>query len=235
MSTTPQTNPAAQTPAKGRQPNGRFANGNSGGPGNPFARQVAALRKVILNRLTEEDLLAITEALLAKAKEGSVGAAKLLLAYALGKPASAPDPDRLDGQELKHFKDQVETVNEVHELAVEVGRVVDRRPGPAGISDDYSALMQEMVRCSEKYDNPVCLQAVANTLKESDTGEGARPVWTPPSTNPAMRVEERFGSYGFSPGSPGGNRWRVQREEIDTGHGVVLGRWAASPFRQRGT
>src|SRR5213076_864021 len=109
----------------GHEPNGRFARGNPGGPGNPFARQVAKLRQVILNRLTEEDLLAITEALLAKAKEGSVGAAKLLLAYGIGKPASAPDPDRLDGQELKHFKDQVETVNEVHELTGEVERALD--------------------------------------------------------------------------------------------------------------
>src|SRR5207244_2051551 len=82
----------------GHDAKGRFTHGNKGGPGNPYARQVAALRKVILNRLTEQDLLAITEALLAKAKEGSVGAAKLLLAYALGKPASAPDPDRLDGR-----------------------------------------------------------------------------------------------------------------------------------------
>src|SRR6266446_8255712 len=155
MSSPRPTEPAAQPPAtNGHEPNGRFARGNPGGPGNPFARQVAALRKVIINRLTEQDLLAITEALLARAKEGSVGAAKLLLAYGIGKPASAPDPDRLDGQELAHFKDQVETVNEVHELAVEVGRAVDRRPGPAGISDDYSALMQEMVRHSEQYDKP---------------------------------------------------------------------------------
>src|SRR5436853_162769 len=106
------TEPAAPTSANnGHEPNGRWAKGNPGGPGNPFARQVAALRKVIVNRLTEEDLLAITEALLAKAKEGSVSAAKLLLAYAIGKPASSPDPDRLDGQELKHFKDQVQAVN----------------------------------------------------------------------------------------------------------------------------
>ena len=177
------TDHAAQTPKSGHDAKGRWAKGNPGGPGNPFARQVARLRKIILNRLTEEDLLAITEALLAKAKEGSVGAAKLLLAYALGKPASSPDPDRLDGQELKHFKDQVEVVNDVHEMAREVGRAVDRRPGPAGISDDFSALMREMVCHSEQYDNPVCLQAVANVLKESDTGEGAGPAWVPPSTN----------------------------------------------------
>src|SRR5439155_5688778 len=167
------TEPAAHTPPNtGHEADGRFAKGNPGGPGNPFARQVAALRKVILNRLTEEDLLAITEALLAKAKEGSVGAAKLLLAYALGKPASSPDPDRLDGQELAHFKDQVEAVNEVHELAREVGRAVDRRVRPGGLSDDFSALLREMVRHAEQYDNPACLQVVANALKESDNGEG---------------------------------------------------------------
>src|SRR5437763_15173752 len=108
---------AAQTPTNGHEPNGQFAKGNPGGPGNPFARQVAQLRKVIINRLTEEDLLAITEALLAKAKQGSVGAAKLLLSYALGKPAPAPDPDRLDGQELEHFKQKVQAVNEAYELS----------------------------------------------------------------------------------------------------------------------
>src|SRR5947208_7861600 len=173
----------AQTPTNGHEPNGRFARGNPGGPGNPYARRVAKLRQVIINRLTEEDLLAITEALLAKAKEGSVGAAKLLLAYALGKPASAPDPDRLDGQELAHFKAQVETVNEVHELAVEVGRAVDRRVRPGGVSDDFSALLRQMVRSSEKYDDPACVQAVANVLNESDTGEGAGPAWAPPSAS----------------------------------------------------
>ena len=182
MSTPRPTEPAAPTP-NGHDSRGRFTRGNPGGPGNPYARQVAALRKVILNRLTEQDLLAITEALLAKAKEGSVGAAKLLLAYAIGKPAAAPDPDHLDGQELKHFKDQVEAVNEVHELAVEVGRAVDRRVRPGGVSDDFSALLRQMVRSSEKYDNPACVQAVANVLNESDTGAGAGPAWAPPSAS----------------------------------------------------
>src|SRR5438132_4508026 len=181
MSDSRPTDPAAQVPTTGHEANGRFARGNPGGPGNPYARRVAALRKVLLDRLTEQDLLAITEALLAKAKEGSVGAAKLLSAYGIGKPASAPDPDRLDGQELAHFKDQVEAVNDVHELAREVGRAVDLRPGPASISDDFSALLRQMVQSSEQYDNPACLQAVANVLNESATDAGA--AWVPPSTN----------------------------------------------------
>ena len=36
-----------------------------------------------------------------------------------------------------------------------------------------------MSQHSDKYDNPACLQAVANVLNEADTGEGA---WVLPST-----------------------------------------------------
>src|SRR5437899_6431013 len=153
MSSPRPTDPAAQTPADGHDAKGRFARGNPGGPGNPYARQVAQLRKVILNRLTEEDLLAVTEALLAKAKEGRVGAAKLLLAYALGKPASSPDPDRLDGQELAHFKDKIETVREVHEVAAETERAVEPSPSPGGMSTHYTLLVTQLERHHEQYDN----------------------------------------------------------------------------------
>jgi len=54
MSAPRPTEPAAQTPTDGRPSNGRFAKGNPGAPGNPFARQVAALRQVILGSITEE-------------------------------------------------------------------------------------------------------------------------------------------------------------------------------------
>ena len=60
---------------------------------------------------------------------------------------------------------------------------MDRRPGPAGNSEDFSALLREMVCHSEKYDNPLCLQAVANVLNESGSGEGAGPAWVPPSAS----------------------------------------------------
>ena len=47
MSSPRPTESTAQTPANGHEANGQFAKGNQGGPGNPFARQVAKLRKVI--------------------------------------------------------------------------------------------------------------------------------------------------------------------------------------------
>jgi hypothetical protein len=76
----PPPNPDAKPQAAegGRDMHGHFAKGNAGGPGNPFARR----------------------------KDGNVAAAKLLLSYALGKPAEAVDPDTLDLQEWENYRRQ---------------------------------------------------------------------------------------------------------------------------------
>lgn len=79
---------------------GRFLKGNPGGPGNPFARKVAALRSALLAALTEEDVRRLARRLMADADAGDVAAARLLFLYAIGKPGSAVDPDTLDQQEL---------------------------------------------------------------------------------------------------------------------------------------
>src|SRR5947209_135258 len=94
----PPPGPAAKPQAgdAGRDPHGRCARGNVGGPGNPFARQVAALRSALLGSVTPEDIQGVAQELLRQAKEGNLAAAKLLLSYALGKPAPAVDPDTLD-------------------------------------------------------------------------------------------------------------------------------------------
>src|SRR5205814_7807420 len=85
--------------AGGRDAQGRFAPGNAGGPGNPFARRVAELRREFLAEATGEDLRAVCRALLARAQGGDVAAAQLALSYLLGKPERAVDPDTLDEQE----------------------------------------------------------------------------------------------------------------------------------------
>jgi hypothetical protein len=101
-------------PAPGRDSNGRFAAGNSGGPGNPFARQVAGLRRALIDAVTPDDFHAIAQKLLKLALAGNVQAAKLLLAYTVGKPQPAPEPDRLDADEWQRFK---ETEPMLRELA----------------------------------------------------------------------------------------------------------------------
>lgn len=69
----------------GRTACGQFAKGNAGGPGNPHARRVAALREVLLAAVTEADIRAVAKALVARAKAGEVAAARELLDRLLGK------------------------------------------------------------------------------------------------------------------------------------------------------
>jgi hypothetical protein len=83
----------------GRDAKGRFAPGNAGGPGNPFARRTAELRREFLAEASGDDLRAVCRALLERAKAGDVAAAKLALGYLVGKPDKPVDPDTLDEQE----------------------------------------------------------------------------------------------------------------------------------------
>jgi hypothetical protein len=106
------TLPDSPTPT-GRDAQGRFTKGGPGGPGNPFARQVAQLRQVLLDRLTEADLQAITDKLIDLAKDGNVPATKLLFSYTLGKPSAAVEPDQMDVQEWQHFQQTASMAGEL--------------------------------------------------------------------------------------------------------------------------
>lgn len=88
-------------PTNGRDARGRFTPGNGGGPGNPFARQVAKLRAALVQRVSEEDMVQIAEQLIARAKLGNLAAIKLLFQYVLGKPADTVNPDTLDIEEWR--------------------------------------------------------------------------------------------------------------------------------------
>jgi hypothetical protein len=99
--------PASTPPPSGRESNGRFAKGNPGGSGNPFARQTAALRRELVESVTAEDIRQIAQRLLQQAKEGDVPSARLLFSYAIGRPAPVVDPDTLDQQEWQALRQQV--------------------------------------------------------------------------------------------------------------------------------
>src|SRR5947199_69894 len=100
------TNPQdpATPPEPGRDQKGRFAKGNPGGPGNPFAREVAAYRTRLLQRVKEGDVDAVADQLIQQARDGDLAAIRLFLLYVLGRPAAAVDPDGLDAQELNLYK-----------------------------------------------------------------------------------------------------------------------------------
>jgi hypothetical protein len=84
-----------------RATDGRFAKGNPGGPGNPCARQTAALRAALLNGVTERDIQDILHILLLNAKGGHLPTIKFLFAYVIGKPKPVVEPDTLDLQEMQ--------------------------------------------------------------------------------------------------------------------------------------
>jgi hypothetical protein len=60
--------------------------GNPGGPGNPYSRQVAELKRALFDAVTYEDIKRLAKALLKQALNGNVNASKLLLSYLLGVP-----------------------------------------------------------------------------------------------------------------------------------------------------
>lgn len=92
---TEQPTPAAQ-PSPGRDAKGRFTTGNTGGPGNPFGRRLAAMRQAVMNAVSADDIEALLKKLLEMAMGGDLAAAKLVLQYAVGKPKPVAEPDRTE-------------------------------------------------------------------------------------------------------------------------------------------
>src|SRR5260370_18581999 len=82
---------------------GRFAKNNPGGPGNPFARQTAALRAYLINHVTERELQDILDILLLNAKAGNLPTIKFLFSYVLAKPNPFVEPTPLNLQEIHMF------------------------------------------------------------------------------------------------------------------------------------
>src|SRR5258708_3284253 len=229
----------------GRDARGRFAPGNAGGPGNPFARRVAELRKVLLETVTDDELRIVAGQLMVKAKMGDLAATKLLFQYVLGKPAATVDPDTVDVQEVELYR-RAPVHGEVNDvltarMPAELAAGLMRRVVPY-VGQEHAKLMFEAITDPEAFaGDPYDLDYLDDEDDEDDEEleEEERPVaergGPAPSTNPAMWVEDDSGRDGASLGSPGGDFLRGRREEIAEGHGITLGRWAASPFRQRGT
>jgi hypothetical protein len=115
-------NPSAPTDRpssgeNGRDELGRFTPGSGGGPGNPFARLVAELRKAAIEAVPKEKLRAIFVKISDLALEGNVQAAKFIASYLIGKPQPAREPDRADLEEWQQFKEEAPMMREVMQHA----------------------------------------------------------------------------------------------------------------------
>lgn len=82
----------------GRDAAGRFTKGNAGGPGNPNARNVNRWRAALIGSVTEEDVEAVVEILVAKAKAGEPWAIKEFLDRTLGKAVQPATHEFDDGE-----------------------------------------------------------------------------------------------------------------------------------------
>jgi hypothetical protein len=98
--------PPPMAPKPGRTADGKFAAGNPGGPGNPFARQVASFRQALYEAVTRDMLKDLATRLWGMALGGNVAAARLLLQYLVGKPQDPPNPDRLEHDEWQVYQSE---------------------------------------------------------------------------------------------------------------------------------
>jgi len=69
---------------------GRFLPGTRGGPGNPSLMRIAKLRLQIQQAISPAEIKSVFRTLLKQAKTGDTEAARLLLAYMVGRPAPMP-------------------------------------------------------------------------------------------------------------------------------------------------
>ncbi|MBS3821970.1 MAG: hypothetical protein KGY81_09445 [Phycisphaerae bacterium] len=83
----------------GRDDKGRFAKGNQGGPGNPYARRVAELRQALIDAIDPDDMKAIAEQLVAEARGGNIRAIREVFDRTLGRPVEADLISRIEALE----------------------------------------------------------------------------------------------------------------------------------------
>src|SRR5262249_55055882 len=173
---------AGEASNKDRDGHGRFAKGNRGGVGNPFARQVAGFRAAILQATTHDDIKAITKKLIEMAREGNLAAAKLLLAYTCGRPEQTPDPDRRDLEEWNLFKEARPIPRQFHKLTrhantdqqLQMARIL-REMSTDRMALEYQVLhVKELANCSTKEARKRAAQfAASQAVAAGATGKGA--------------------------------------------------------------
>jgi hypothetical protein len=181
---------------KGRAADGKFSFGNKGGPGNPFARQVAQLRKALVDAVTVERIQAIAAKLLELAEAGNVQAAKLVFSYVLGKPQPMPEPDRLDVEEWQGYK-------ETAQMMPEMGGMMSL-PYPGlplamvrctkdAVTNDLAAMVQDATLHPEKY-QPEKVELVMGRQKKGQPSPNG--VFGDDPAGVAVTGGARGGSHG---------------------------------------
>ena len=118
----------------GRDSQGRFSKGNPGVPGNPYYRRQAQLKRMMLEAVTDVDMLSVMRVLLGLARTGDLAAIKLFLESAVGRSNATVDSDKTDLHEWE-LKQQTPKLEQVIGLR---GRAsLHQRLRERLVSDDF--------------------------------------------------------------------------------------------------
>ena len=111
--------PDGQPAARSREfhgSTGRFAMGNPGGPGNPYARKAAEFKKRFQACVKQEDIDLAYEKIAEGMRAGDKFFTKLFMEYVVGKTKKEVEPDRVDAHEWHVAKETVVTSGELAEV-----------------------------------------------------------------------------------------------------------------------
>jgi hypothetical protein len=178
-------NQSAKANPEQREPNGQFAKGNPGGPGNPYARQVAQLRLRALDSVSGDDVEAILAKMVELAKKGDVPAARLVLQYTLGRPVASAHPDRLDRDEVEAFQANAmrqDAFSLVDSTPVEPVLLAVRELSPAKGEKFRDNLLANILAQNAK--------DAADAARATDSKRSKRPKSPPVSADPSVAFAE---------------------------------------------
>jgi hypothetical protein len=214
---------ATPTTTTGRDANGRFAKGNLGGPGNPFARQCAHFRKVLHEMVTDQDIRDLAATLLLQAREGNLGAIKLVFSYVIGKPTPAPDPDRLSVDEWRLMCEGVPTTEEASAvntgLPLEVGLKMARLNRNVQDAQQTRQLLEQlgMPEQGQAYEESV-LGPRVEPAEQGPPSPNGTTTEQPPSANGTAGAALSANGVERRPPSPNGER--VEEAPLPNGEAV---------------
>jgi hypothetical protein len=178
--TAPHHQPDAPTPDAdtGRDSQGRFTRGNPGGPGNPYYRRQAQLKRLLLESVTDTDVLSVMQVLLGLARGGDLAAIKLFLEYTVGKPSKEVDPDKAELHEwqLQRQTPRLQEVLETMTYSIETptANQVVREMIPL-VGDCHLKTVSKHIRDGTDYEGHQIAPPLEETLPPPDTNGGKRP------------------------------------------------------------
>jgi hypothetical protein len=191
--------PQPDAPPTGRDSQGRFTEGNPGGPGNPYYRRQAHLKRRMLESVTDADVQSVMQMLLGLARSGDLAAIKLFLEYTVGKPGKEVDPDReeLHEWQLQRQTPRLQEVLETMTYSIETptANQVARDMIPL-VGDCHLKTVSQHIRNGTDYDGTQIAPPLEEMLPGADGNGGKRPGASARRMAAGVRPTDQTGDIG---------------------------------------